>query len=79
MGKFGAWNMSKNVEIEAVLIAKMAATHVAAMSAANRLARAESLQEQDSAERTYNELARIFVALLEALQRYWAAREKKVK
>jgi hypothetical protein len=44
-------------EIEAALIAQMAVTQVAAMRAANRLAHAESPQEQDSAERTYNKLA----------------------
>ena len=57
-------------QIDAALIAQMAATHVAAMRAANRLAHAESLQEQDSAERTYNKLTRTFVAQVEALQRY---------
>ena len=57
-------------EIEAALIAQMAATHVAAMRFANRLAHAESLQEQDSAERAYNKLTRTFVAQVEALQRY---------
>jgi hypothetical protein len=57
-------------EIEATLIAQMAATHVAAMRFANRLAHAESLQEQDSAERAFNKLMRTFVGQVEALQRY---------
>jgi hypothetical protein len=54
-------------EIEAALIAQMAVTMVAAMRAANRLAHAESLQEQDSAERAFNRLTRTFAALVEAL------------
>ena len=53
-----------------MLVAQMAATHVATMRFANRLAHVESLQERDSAERTYNKLARTFVAQVEALQRY---------
>ena len=40
------------------------------MRYANRLAHAESLQEQDSAERAYNKLTRTFAAQVEALQRY---------
>ena len=65
-------------EIDAALLAQMAATHVAAMRAANRLAHAESLQERDSAERTYNKLTRTFTIQVEALQRYRANREEKV-
>ena len=57
-------------EIEAALLAQTAATHVAVMRYANRLAHAESLQEQDSAERSYNKLTRTFVAQVQALQRY---------
>jgi len=65
-------------EIEAALIAQMAATEVAAMRAANRLAHAESLQEQDSAERAFNRLTRTFAALVEALQRYRAISKQNV-
>ena len=57
-----------------MIVAQMAATHVATMRFANRLAHVESLQEQDSAERTYNKLARTFAALVEADQRYRAAK-----
>ncbi len=63
--------------IDAMLTAQTAATHVAAMRAANRLAHAESLQERDSAERTYNKLARTFAIQVEALQRYRATTEEK--
>ncbi len=57
-------------EIDAALLAQMAATHVAAMRFANRLGHTESLQERDSAERTFNKLTRTFMAQVEARQRY---------
>jgi len=63
-------------EIDAALLAQMGATHVAAMRFAHRLAHAESLQEQDSAERTFNKLMRTFAGLVEARQRYCAATEE---
>jgi hypothetical protein len=53
-------------EIEAALLAQMAATHVAAMRFAHRLGHAESPQEHDSAERTFNRLLRTFAALASA-------------
>ncbi len=59
-------------------MAQMAASHVATMRFANRLAHGESLQEQDSAERAFNKLARTFAAQVEALQRYRAISEQKV-
>jgi CHASE3 domain sensor protein len=48
------------------------------MRMANRLAHAETLQEQDSAERAFNKLARTSAALVETFQRYRAASEHKV-
>ena len=64
-------------ETDAALAAQMAAAHVAAMRVANRLAHAETLEEQDSAERTFNKLARTFAGLVEARQRYRAASDAK--
>ena len=64
--------------IEAMLIAQMAACHTAAMRSANRLAHAETPEEQESAERAFNKLMRTFAALVEALQRYRAGNEAKV-
>ena len=55
----------------------MAAAHVAAMRFAHRLAHAETLEEQGSAERTFNKLARTFAGLVEARQRYRAASDAK--
>ena len=65
-------------EIEAALIVQMAATHAAVMRFAHRLAHAESLEEQDSAERAYNKLTRTFAAQVEALQRYRSRGEQQV-
>jgi hypothetical protein len=45
---------------------------------ANRLAHAEALQAQDSAERAFNKLARTSAALVETFQRCRAASEHKV-
>jgi hypothetical protein len=47
-------------EIEATLLSQMAATDMATMKMANRLAHATNLAERDSAERIYNKLARTF-------------------
>jgi len=65
-------------EIEATLLAQMASTHVAMMKFANRLAHATTLAERDSAERTYNKLARTFAVEVDALQRYRSKAENKV-
>jgi hypothetical protein len=65
-------------EIEAALIVQIAATHAAVMRFAHRLAHAESLEEQASAERAYNKLARTFAAQVEALQRYRSRGEQHV-
>ena len=65
-------------EIEAALIVQIAATHAAVMRFAHRLAHAESLEEQDSAERAFNKLARTFAAQVEALQRYRSRGDQQV-
>jgi hypothetical protein len=65
-------------EIEGALIAQMAATHAAVMRFANRLAHAESLHEQDGAERAFTKLTRTFAAQVEALQRYRSRGEQQV-
>jgi hypothetical protein len=64
-------------EVEAMLLALFAACEVATMRFANRLAHAESPQEQDSAERVFNKLARTTVALVGAFQHYRAGNEQK--
>jgi hypothetical protein len=57
-------------QTEALVGAQMAAVHSATMTAANRLAHAETLAEMDSAERAVNKLGRTFAALVDALKRY---------
>jgi len=41
-----------------MLAAQMAAVHVATMTFARRLAHVDNIQQQDSAERAFNKLAR---------------------
>jgi hypothetical protein len=57
-------------QTEAMIGAQMAAVHSAMMTAANRLAHAETPVEMDSAERAVNKLGRTFAALVETLKRY---------
>ena len=64
-------------EIDAALAAQTAAAHVATMRSAKRLAQAETPEEQDSAERAFNKLARTFAGLVEARQRYRAASDAR--
>lgn len=65
-------------ELETLLAAQMAAIHVATMTFARRLANVDTLQQQDSAERALNKLARTFASQLEALKRYRTGGEQKV-
>jgi hypothetical protein len=65
-------------QVEAMLGAQMAAVHMATMTFARRLAHSETIQHQDSAERTFNKLTRTFASQLEALKRYRTGGEQKV-
>lgn len=65
-------------QLEAMLAAQMAVTHEAFMTFARRLGNVEILEQQDSAERAFNKLARTFVLQLEALKRYRSGGEQKV-
>jgi len=56
----------------------MAAVHVSTMTFARRVARTEDLAVLDISERTFNKLARTFVAQVEALKRYRSGGEQKV-
>ena len=64
--------------LELMLAAQMAAVHVATMTSARRLRRADNIQKQDSAERAFNKLARTFAAQMEAFTRYRTGAEQKV-
>ena len=65
-------------QVEAMLAAQMAAVHMATMTFARRLANVETIQQQDSAERTLNKLARTFTTQIEALKRYRSTGQQKV-
>jgi hypothetical protein len=65
-------------QTEAMIGAQMAAVHSAIMTAANRLAHAETLTEMDSAERAVNKLGRTFAALVETVNRYRNGGEQNV-
>jgi hypothetical protein len=65
-------------QTEAMLAAQMSAVHMASMKLADRLARAETIEQQDSAERAFNKLARTFTTQMEALKRYRTSSEQKV-
>jgi hypothetical protein len=67
-----------NDQLEAMLAAQMAAIHMATMTFARRLARVESIPQQDSAERALNKLARTYAMQMEALKRYRTGGEQKV-
>ncbi len=67
-----------NDPLEAMLATQMAAVHSAIMTFAHRLANAENIPQQDSAERALNKLARTFAMQLEALKRYRTGGEQKV-
>ena len=65
-------------ELETMLVAQMAAIHCTTMTFARRLNHVESIEQQNSAERTLNKLARTFTTQLEALKRYRTGGEQKV-
>ena len=66
-------------QVEAMLATQMAATHNAIMTFARRLNHVETLQQQDSAERAFNKLARTFASQVEALKRYRSNGDQTVR
>ena len=64
--------------LEYMLVAQMAAVHLATMTSARRLRRADAIQQQDGAEQAFNKLARTFATQMEAFTRYRTGGEKKV-
>jgi hypothetical protein len=65
-------------QVEAMLATQMAAVHVATLTSAQRLAQAETLPAQDSAERAFNKLSRTYATQMEALKRYRSGGEQNV-
>jgi hypothetical protein len=66
-------------ETEALLAVQMAAIHKATIVAATRLARVETIPQQDSASNMLNKLARTFASQVEALKKYRSAGEQTIK
>jgi hypothetical protein len=66
-------------EAEAVLAAQFAAAHIVTMRAAQRLAKCETIQQQDSVARMFNQCSRTCVALVEGLKRYRSSGEQNIK
>jgi len=65
-------------QLEAMLLAQMAVVHTTSMVFARRLRDAETLQEQDSAERALNKLYRTFAVQMETRKRYRVESEPQV-
>ena len=65
-------------QFEAMLAAQMAVVHTQTMSSACRLANVDTIQQQDSAERAFNKLARTFTMQIEAFKRYRTGGQQKV-
>jgi hypothetical protein len=65
-------------QMAAMLATQMAATHMAIIRFIDRLARSEHIETQDCNERTLNKLLRVFVAQVEAFNRYQNGGEQKV-
>ena len=65
-------------QFEVMLAAQIAAIHTATMRFTRRLANVETIEEQDSAERALNKLARTYAMQMEALKRYRTGGEQKV-
>ena len=65
-------------QVEAMLASQMAAVHNATMTFARRLAHANAIPQQDSAQNAFNKLARTFAAQVEALKGYRSKGEQKM-
>ena len=64
--------------VEALLAVQMAAVHDASMRAAQRLKKAETIDQQDSASSMANKLMRTFTMQMEALKRHRSCGEQNV-
>jgi hypothetical protein len=64
--------------VEASFLSQMAVCHRALMAAAHRLSHAESLEEADFADRSFNRLVRTYADLTDTLARFRASKEPKL-
>lgn len=65
-------------QIKTMLAMQMAATHLATMTCARRLAHADKIEQHDSASNAFNKLQRTFTTQMEALKRYRSTGEQRV-
>jgi hypothetical protein len=65
-------------QVEAMLAAQMAVTHMTILNFARQLRHIETTQQMDSITRAFNQLQRTFTAQIEALKRYRTGGEQKV-
>ncbi len=70
--------MEPKDQLEVMLIAQMTAVHMAAMRLVPQINNAETLQQQDSAARAFNQLLRTFANQMETLKRYRTGGQQKV-
>lgn len=64
--------------VEVMLAIQMAAVHDATMTFSRRLAHVDTIPQQDSAARAFNQLSRTFTAQVEALKRYRSSGQQVV-
>ena len=62
--------LSPHDPLEALLATQIACVQMAMLKAGNQLVQADTLDEQDSAERMYNKLVRTFAGLVDSFIRY---------
>jgi hypothetical protein len=65
-------------QLEAMLASQMGAVHMLTMEFARRLSNADTIAQQDAAERTLNKLCRTFATQVEALKRHRSNGVQKV-
>lgn len=65
-------------QMEAMLAAQMAAVHMATMTFARRLNHVDNIEQQNSAERAFNKLARTYTTQMESLKKYRTGGEQKM-
>jgi hypothetical protein len=64
---------------EMLLLSQMAAIHQATMTLARRLNQADTLPQQDAAERAFTKLARTYAGQMETLKRYRSKGQQVVR
>jgi hypothetical protein len=65
-------------QLELMLAAQLALSHIVAMRMGSQLLRAETVADHQLAEGSYNRIARTFTAQLDALNRHRSGSEQKV-